>query len=91
MSWSVNAVGKPAAVAAKLAIDFSRITCSEPEQTIKNHVAESVAVALAVFPPNYAVRVLASGSQGCPDSSKAPEEKYNQLSVSIEPIYGFVE
>ena len=91
MSWSVSAIGKPAAVATKLAEDLKRITCMEPEETIKNTVASAIASALDAFPPNSAVRVDASGSQSCPDSSKAPKEVSNQLSVKIEPIYGFVE
>ena len=89
MSWSVSAIGKPAAVAAKLATDFKKITCSEPEETIKNGVASIVATSLAAFPADYAVRVEASGSQSCPDF-KAPDEKTNQLTVKIEPIWGFL-
>jgi len=91
MSWSVAAFGKAAPVAAKLAGDFQRITCSEPEETIKNSVASAVATALGAFPPNYAVRVAAGGSQSHPDFSKAPHEKTNSLSVTIEPLYGFTE
>lgn len=91
MSWSVVTIGKPAAVAAKLADDFQKNPCSEPEETIRQAVAKIVATSLAAFPPNYAVRVEASGSQSCPDSSKAPKEFTNQLTVKIEPIGGFVE
>jgi hypothetical protein len=90
MSWSVSAVGKPAAVAAKLAKDFAAIKCSEPEESIKSSVAQAVASALAAFPPNLAVTVSASGSQYAPDSTK-PEEKQNQLSVKLDPLYGFIE
>jgi hypothetical protein len=91
MSWSVSAFGKPAAVAAKLATDFSKNPCSEPEETIRQAVATIVATSLAAFPPNYVVRVEASGSQSCPDFSKAPNEKTNQLKVQIEPLWGFIE
>jgi hypothetical protein len=90
MSWSVSAIGKASAVASKLAVDFASVKCSEPEETIKSGVAGAVAVALAAFPPNYAVRVEAYGSQSCPDSSKAPNEKTNSLNVKIEPVWGFV-
>lgn len=90
MSWSVSRVGKPAAVAAALAKDFAAIKCSEPEETIKNSVATAVAAGLAAFPPSLAVKVVASGSQYSPDSTK-PNEKQNQLSVVLEPIHGFVE
>lgn len=89
MSWSVSATGKAAAVAAKLTVDFGRIKCSEPEEMIKNSVASAIATALSAFPPNYAVRVDASGSQSQPDSTK--DEKTNQLKVEIAPIWGFVD
>lgn len=89
MSWSVHRVGKPAAVAATLAKDFAGITCAEPEQTIKNGVAAIVATSLAVFPSAMAVEVKGSGSQYRPDSSK--DEYQNSVSLSITPIYGFVE
>lgn len=90
MSWSVSAVGKPAAVAAKLAADFARITCNEPEASIKNNTATSIASALAAMPGSCAVQVEASGSQYVPDASK-PEVAINTLSVKIVPLYGFVE
>ena len=90
MSWSVSAVGKPSKVVEKLAKDFASIHCAESEETIKSSVASAVAAALAVFPPSWAVRVEASGSQHAPDSTK-PHEKSNQLAVKIEPVYGFIE
>ena len=90
MSWSVSAIGKPAAVAAKLVKDFAGIKCAEPEETIKGNVAAAVAAALAVFPASMAVRVEASGRQYAPDSNK-PEGKQNQLSVKLEPLFGFIE
>ena len=90
MSWSVIAVGRTSAVVAKLAKDFSSIKCSEPEETIKNTVAVAITAALDAFPTSTAVRVEASGSQYCPDSTK-PNEKFNQLTVKLEPLYGFIE
>jgi len=90
MSWSVFAIGKPAAVAAKLARDFAAIHCAEPEETIKTNVALAILTGLYAFPPNLVVRVEANGSQYAPDVAK-PEERQNQLSVRLEPIHGFVE
>jgi hypothetical protein len=90
MSWSVSAIGKSAAVAAKLAKDFTAIKCTEPEETIKNKVAEAVAAGLAAFPVGMAVRVEASGSQYAPDSSK-PTELQNQLKVELMPLFGFID
>ena len=90
MSWSVSAVGKPQAVAAKLAKDLSSIKCVEPEETIKNAVAQILGTALAAFPPGMAVTITASGSQYVPDSTK-PGEAQNQLKVDLQPLYGFCE
>jgi hypothetical protein len=87
MSWHVSAVGKAPAVATKLAADIARMKCAEPEEAIKNSIAEVIAKALSAFPPDCAVRVEARGSQ-----SPAPNDKFtNQLKVSIEPLWGFVE
>jgi len=89
MSWSVTAFGKPAAVRSKLAGDFARIKCSEPEETIKTKVAEAIDAGLSVMPATDVVRVEASGSQYQPGNT--PGELRNQLAVKIEPITGFLE
>lgn len=90
MSWSVNRIGRVGKVREALAEDFGRIKCSEPEETIKAGVAAAIDVALAAFPPSYAVSVAASGSQYAPDSTK-PTEFQNQLAVDLKPLFGFVE
>lgn len=88
MSWSVSAVGKPAAVAAKLNDDFARMSpCVEPEETIRQSARSMISTALGSFRADQPVRVEASGSQNTIDN----EPQYNQLKVSIEPIWGFVE
>jgi len=86
MSWSVSAVGKAASVAAKLAADFTKYPCGEPEETIRQLAANVIATSLAAFPPASAVRVDACGSQSGGDSGKV-----NNLILKIEPLYGFVE
>lgn len=91
MSWSVQAHGKAAAVASRVAIGIAQSKCSEPEETIKNEIGATLAKALAAFPPGMAVKVSASGSQGYLDFSKNPAEAYNSLSVSIEPMHGFLD
>ena len=88
MSWSVSAIGKPGAVAGKLAKQFEQVKCQEPEETIKNTVASAVATALAAYDPDTPVKVSASGSQST-DSGKATHT--NSLSVAIEPMWGFIE
>ena len=90
MSWSVNRTGMPAVVAAWIAKDLAGIKCAEPEETIKNAVAQAVAAGLAAMPRNLVVVVAASGSQYAPDSRK-PEEFQNTLFVDMKPLYGFVE
>lgn len=90
MSWSIFTIGRAGALRAKVAADLANIKCSEPEETIKNTVAATLDLALAAFPPNYALRIDAAGSQHAPDHSK-PDERVNSLSVKLEPIYGFVE
>jgi hypothetical protein len=87
MSWSVSASGKAKPVAAKLAKDFAQIKCSEPEDTIKNKVAEIVATALASFSDKIPVAVKASGSQSTDNNLVVS----NSLSVSIEPHWNFIE
>lgn len=89
MSWSASAIGKPSAVAAKLMEQFSGIKCNEPEEAIKNAVASLIAVSLKAFPESGAVKVDASGSQST--DSRQPGTAINQLSVKIEPLWGFCE
>jgi hypothetical protein len=90
MSWSVSGVGKPEALAAKLAKDFAGNKCSEPEETIRQLAASAIAKALEVFPKDKVVSVSASGSQQ--GGSTGPQPTYvNQLKVEINPLYGFVE
>jgi hypothetical protein len=92
MSWSVSAIGKPAAVAAKLAEDFARIsTMQEPEQTGKIAAASAVAAIVPVFPDAHVVRVECSGSQYTPDSGKAPDKKINRLTISIDTLGPILE
>ena len=90
MSWSVSAIGKAGPVAAKVAADLAAVKCSEPEETIKNTIGNVIAIALKEFPPDFPVRVRASGSQYSPSGTPSTPQ-INQLSVTLEPIYGFVE
>lgn len=91
MSWSASGVGKAGVLAGKLALEFDRVKCAEPEQTIKDQVAQIVQLALSAFPPDMPVRVNASGSQQSVDFSDPNAPKVNQLNVTIEPIWGFLE
>ena len=87
MSWSVSALGKPEAVAKSLAESFTRNKCMEPEETIRQLAGQAIATSLAAFPPATVVKVSASGNQSTATDGRA----VNQLSVTIEPLYQFLE
>lgn len=90
MSWGVSGIGKPEALANKLAIDFTRISpMQEPEETGKNAAAMAVAAIVPVFPPDTIVKVECNGSQYCPGSASGP--KINQLTIKIESLGAIVE
>ena len=97
MSWSFNAIGKPAAVAVKARKDLSAVKCSEPEESLKESVIASIELACSAMPDDPAVSITASGSQS--PSYKLEGGHYrevagkltNSLKLDIEPIYGFVE
>ncbi len=90
MSWGVAATGKAPAVRTKLADDFSKITCSEPEQTVMKSAAAAIDAALAAQDLVTVVEVSASGSQRYKDYT-AKTGVTNRLSVSIKPLYRFIE
>lgn len=91
MSWSVSAVGKPKAVAAAIAAQAANNKCKEPEEGIKSTVVEIVATACNAMPEGSAVEVTASGSMQCVDYNDPSKGNTNQLTVSIKPLFGFVE
>ena len=89
MSWSVQAVGKPEAVATKLANDFQRITyLGKEEASLKDAVAELVAKVLALNTRKDAlINVQANGS----GSTHPADGSQQTVSLSISSLYGFVE
>lgn len=86
MSWSVSAIGKPTAVAAKVRNDLGRIKCVDPEENVKNHACALLESALGAQKAASCVKVEASGHQ-----SGDGENAQNTLTIKVEPIYGFVE
>lgn len=62
MSWSVSAMGKGSAVAAKVKEELSRYKCAEPEETIKEKISEAIQAACNGA-PNQGFNVSANGSQ----------------------------
>lgn len=90
MSWSFTGVGRAKPLSAKIKDDLSKMKCSEPEESIKNKVAEALVLAVGSFPGLATVSVTASGSQYVPDSSK-PNEAINSLQIKVEQLWNFVE
>jgi len=90
MSWSVAAIGKDSAVRASITEQFGRMTCSEPEETVRQSAKLAIDAALAAQDPSKAVKVTASGSQGFADYS-TKTGVYNMLTIQVEPQHGFVE
>lgn len=90
MSWSVAAIGKPAAVAAKIKADLGAYKCQEPEETIKQTIGNAIEQALNAMPANAAVEVTGNGSQGSINPAE-PGKVTNSFSVTVKNLYGFVE
>ena len=88
MSWSFSAIGKPAAIVEKARNDLIMFKCAEPEESIKAEVLHILEISLLAYPDTSCVKVLANGSQS---TTKDPQRFTNNLSVSIEQVYGFVE
>jgi hypothetical protein len=93
MSWGVSSVGRPIPVAAKLATQFAKNPCVEPEETVRQAAAALIAACLAAQDPSSAVAVTAGGYQSAiyGAGGKATGTFQNALNVKIEPLYGFVE
>jgi hypothetical protein len=77
----------------KLAAEFSRNPCCEPEEGVRQAAASAIAAALAAQDPNTAVHVEANGHQvNQYHSTGKPSGTFqNTLNIKVEPIYGFVE
>ena len=87
MSWSFTAVGKPKAVMDKASKEMLSSTLMEPEKIIRQAVFNILITSLSAMPDDSAVNIAANGSQWKRDDGTA----LNNLSIKIEPLYGFVE
>ena len=88
MSWSFQAVGRPAAVAEKAKAEQETPRCAGAEEVARTAVLEAVGVLCREgFTNEHAVRVSASGSAYTDNGV----QKYNSLELKVEPLYGFVE
>lgn len=92
MSWSVNAMGRLAAVRAALATQFTNAKSSTAhiphEQRSVGLVEEIVNDQLDFLAgtPTKVVRVEASGS-----AYKSTDSGYSQVKLLVEPVSGFIE
>jgi hypothetical protein len=90
MSWTVAEVGKAKAVAPKIAQQFLVNPCQEPEETIRQAAARTIATVLEGQDPSNVVKVIASGSMGFKDYA-AKTGPYNSVSIAVEVLHGFLE
>ena len=92
MSWTLNMVGKPAALIKKLPAEFDRVTCDEPEQSIKAKAWDIILATLTAYPDDAAVKITASGSQSREyRPGHDAERAINSLSIVVENLWGFTE
>lgn len=94
MSWSVSATGKAAPVAAEVEKQFALGHCMEPEETVRQAARALIAAALAAqTDPVSAVKVQAAGSQSqkYDKDGKATNLFTNNLSITVENLWGFIE
>jgi hypothetical protein len=91
MSWSVSAIGKPAAVAAKVAADLAQYRCTEPEEAVRQLAGTLLSTALCAQHPDSVVQVSASGSQSNRYVDGKVDGWTNSLEVKVQPLSGFVE
>jgi hypothetical protein len=91
MSWYVQGVGNPEPLLRNLTEQIERVTCMEPEQSIKAKVGEVLALALEAMPAHQPVKVNASGSQSVESNPDGPPTHFtNTLTLTIEPLWGYV-
>jgi FlaG/FlaF family flagellin (archaellin) len=90
MSWGIGYVGKAPAVRTQCATEFANNPCAEPEETVRQAAAAVIDAALASQDASNVVRVAASGSQSFKNYTDQTGVT-NSLSITIEPLYGFLE
>lgn len=86
MSWSVNVVGKPQAVAEALRAEKEVDRCAEPEESFRQAALELMAQTALAQGDECAVRATGSGSMW----RDGDTIKSNNLDIKIEPLYGFL-
>ncbi len=87
MSWSFNAIGKPAAVAKAARAQKETGKCIEPEETYRQECLESIARMSEQLVGYHAVQANASGSMW----KDGDTVKSHTIQLDFKPHYGFVE
>jgi hypothetical protein len=76
----------------RVAEDLNRYPCPDPEEGVKQAAAAAIKAAVEAQDSNSVVKVSASGHQNTLYGvNGAPDKIQNTLSITIEPLYGFVE
>ena len=91
MSWGLQVIGKAPAVRKEIALQATKIKCSEPEETVRQAALSAIEAALSAQGDSVVVKVSASGSQGTEYQANGQGPIYNQLTITVDPQHGFVE
>lgn len=97
MSWTIGAIGKPAAVKAALKKQFESArqgTANVPhEQASVDSIEQIVNGQLdyLVDVPGTAVKVAANGSAYKSMHGDAALSGHSSVTLTVEPVYGYVE
>lgn len=86
MSWSIYALGKPEAVAKKIRDDGDKITYLQGDEKVIKEKAIDLLETITKAYVGGAVTVAANGHAGVNG-----ETKYQNLSISVAPLNGFIE
>ncbi len=87
MSWSFQAVGKPAAVAKAARSYKETAKCAEPEEAVRLATLELIAEAVMVQGDAVLVRASGSGSMW----KNGDVIMQSNVEMKVEPLYGLVE
>lgn len=91
MSWQIIETGFARQVEAKIALDIQVGTLPEPENSIRQLVANTIEKILETYPDHYGVQVKIRGAQ-MPAHDFATAETIsvvNALTVEIAPMPGY--
>jgi len=85
--WQITYMGKTAAIAEKLKTD--EVKCDDLEKDVVDKVRAAMIAALEQYPDGSVAQISAAGHQL--EVSEDGKRAVNYLSITINPIQGFVE